>query len=102
MEDWQPEVVFLLTGFLAGLGGTAAEARLQKTLTMWQAITACVFYGLAGTAFGMMGYRWMGGKEHPETILACGIMVGLRFITPSFITTIAERLTKTSLGDKEK
>ena len=92
MDQWKAETVFLITGLLSGLAGACAEARLHKTITKWEGMLASMFYGMLGAALGMFGYAFMGGKEHPEIILACGMLVGLRLIKIKRVRQIVERL----------
>lgn len=104
MDKWSPDFVFLLTGLLAGLAGAAAESRLHKTLTVWEDMCAAVFYGMLGAALGMFAFAWMGGKEHPERILACGMLVGLRILKIKRVRMLVERITDAifKIEDKDK
>lgn len=91
MEHWSPESVFLLTGLLGGLAGAVKEARTHKTITKWAAMWACFDYGFTASALGMVGYQWLGGKEHPEMIIGMGMLVGLRLLTIKQIRELVKR-----------
>ncbi len=104
MNQWSPELLFLITGLLAGLAGAAAEARLHKTISIWEGMLAAVFYGMAGAALGMLGYSVLGGDQHRERILFCGMAVGLRLLSIKRVRRIVERVTDAlfNVDDKGK
>ena len=92
MDQWSKDVVFLVTALLAGLSGVAAEGRAHKRLTIVGAALAFIFYASLGGALGMFAYQCLGGKEHPEMIIAGGMMVGLRIISPLTAKQLVERI----------
>lgn len=92
MDQWTPQTVFLCTYVAAALSGVAELLRSTRPITPRTVLAAILFYGAAGSALGMVGYEYLGGKERPWKVIACGILVGVRVIHLADITTLLRRL----------
>jgi hypothetical protein len=80
---WTPELVFMATWFFSGLTGLAAEKIREpdRVIPLWTGIAFFIVYGGLGSGFGMVGYNYLGGKDHPLAIIGWGQLVGMRVIS---------------------
>jgi hypothetical protein len=92
MEHWTPQTVFVWTYIAAALSGLAALLRSSKPLTTRTVLSAVLFYGAAGAGLGMFGYEFLGGKEKPWRVIACGMLVGVGLIRAENIRDLIKRI----------
>lgn len=79
-EFWLPWHTFLATFVASALMGVSMIIKPEGPPSWWELLRAFLFYGGLGCGFGMTGFHWLGGKEHPERVIGCGFLVGLRII----------------------
>jgi hypothetical protein len=92
MQNLTPELVFLYTFCAASLSGLAVLLRSGSELNTRNVLGAILFHGSAGVGLGMIAFDWLGGKQAPWKVIACGWLVGLRIIKLSDIAEVVRRI----------
>lgn len=88
METWTPERIFIIAYIASSLSGLAALLWSGKPLCTDQGwlgvgqalrkiLASMIYFGAAGTALGMVGFEWLGGREKPWRVIGCAMGVGL-------------------------
>lgn len=95
--EWTPFVVFGFTYLIAALTGLGVElitaAEKKQHLTPGLIIGTLLVYGGVGSSLGMyVGYEYLGGKNAPWKVIACGTLVGGRIIKFKTATIVMQKL----------
>ncbi len=90
--EWSPELTFAVTYIAAALSGLAVVLLEDKPLRFRTIIGTILLYGGLGSGLGMVGYEYLGGKNNPWKVVACGMLVGVRAIKMRDITNLVRRI----------
>jgi hypothetical protein len=97
-EQWLPWHTWVATYLVAALTGVAVAIKPGETPSLWDVVREVLINGAAGCGFGMVGFVWLGGKEHPEKVIGCGFLVALRVIQLGKLREILHKILDSSGG----
>jgi hypothetical protein len=99
---WTPLQVFIYTYIASGVTGLVPLLRSKEPLGLRNVLLSILFYGAAGMGLGVIAYEYLGGKEKPWLIIACGMLVGIGVIRMSDIAAVARRVLGVYNGGDKK
>lgn len=92
MQNWTPETLFYFTWAVSALTSIGIELLSNKSLTVRLVFGTAIVYGSLGAGLGAFCYEYLGGKNKPVLVVACGMLVGARAIKTKDVTNIIRRV----------